>query len=618
MTFCQRNKLATIRIVEEQLLPILKTDRYFNHSHKFGSDTPNENLLTQFVEDVCKNADPTSSNQFAGWIVESYLDRCIDSTADFGRVYSSLDNFVKSVEAKIKEAIEKGTPLAPSDSDTEPGLPFNKKYLNIHNYCGLTGKPPILDYELEEIKRIRQRPFQMGLKRLKEGGFSLEQMVLTFANSIQLFTDSPYQGDIIFRGERAYVVNPKSKASAIYYGQGTTWCTANKNHNMFEYYNEQGPIYIIIDRHDNNRRYQLHDAGKEYRDKLQTENKNISLDILCDQYPDILEKIDKGYVTGYRFVFDPAITFQVAVNDYYDEATNFRLIKDYNNSIHCSNDIIKYDLKNSQQIIDSDSTNLDKTTHLTFDLLLNKQVKDLDLKGVTHLTFGYYFNQPVKDLDLKGVTHLTFGYYFNQPFKDLDLSNITHLNLDFGISFNQPFKDLDLKNVTSLTFGNNFNQPINDLDLKGVKSLTFGDYFNQPVHTIDLKRVTHLTFGDGFNQPINDLDLKWVTHLTFGYRFNQPVNNLDLKRVTHLTIGDGFNQPVEKLKLNNITHLTFGYWFNQPIEKLNLNNITHLIFSPNYQQKLPPLKNLQLIKLGKDLLYKAIDHIYKPNLTVIL
>ena len=42
------------------------------------------------------------------------------------------------------------------------------------------------------------------------------------------------------------ILIPKTMEAAQYYGKGTRWCTSAINNNRFDYYNKQGPLYIII------------------------------------------------------------------------------------------------------------------------------------------------------------------------------------------------------------------------------------------------------------------------------------------------------------------------------------------------------------------------------------
>lgn len=62
------------------------------------------------------------------------------------------------------------------------------------------------------------------------------------------------------------LVHPKTKDAACFYGKGTEWCTASLNRNYFEHYNKMGPMYIVINKKDQERQERgditMHDIEK--------------------------------------------------------------------------------------------------------------------------------------------------------------------------------------------------------------------------------------------------------------------------------------------------------------------------------------------------------------------
>ena len=63
------------------------------------------------------------------------------------------------------------------------------------------------------------------------------------------------------------VIQPTTEESACYYGANTKWCTASKENSMFNHYNEQGPIYIFINKKDNSK-FQFHAQSLQFMDEL--------------------------------------------------------------------------------------------------------------------------------------------------------------------------------------------------------------------------------------------------------------------------------------------------------------------------------------------------------------
>ena len=83
------------------------------------------------------------------------------------------------------------------------------------------------------------------------------------------------------------VVIPEDMNAACYYGQGTRWCTAAKNNNMFKNYAGRGPLYIIMPKNPKlhkGEKYQFHFADEQYMDER---DEPLDLEKIVDLYPSI-------------------------------------------------------------------------------------------------------------------------------------------------------------------------------------------------------------------------------------------------------------------------------------------------------------------------------------------
>ena len=70
----------------------------------------------------------------------------------------------------------------------------------------------------------------------------------------------------VYESPEWLVVVPLTREAACLYGKGTQWCTAAEtSDNYFDYYNDQGPLYININRRDG-RKYQIHFESKSFMD----------------------------------------------------------------------------------------------------------------------------------------------------------------------------------------------------------------------------------------------------------------------------------------------------------------------------------------------------------------
>lgn len=70
----------------------------------------------------------------------------------------------------------------------------------------------------------------------------------------------------VYEDDKWLVVIPHTQEASCYYGKGTQWCTAaDRSENMFDYYNEYGPLYINIKK-GTNTKYQFHFETDSFMD----------------------------------------------------------------------------------------------------------------------------------------------------------------------------------------------------------------------------------------------------------------------------------------------------------------------------------------------------------------
>lgn len=98
--------------------------------------------------------------------------------------------------------------------------------------------------------------FSKNISKLENkdiNNYSLESLFQAINNvkdqktSHDLKREAKAGAEKVFEGKRWTIVVPHTKEAAIQYGKNTKWCTASTNDdNKFEYYNSQGPLYILI------------------------------------------------------------------------------------------------------------------------------------------------------------------------------------------------------------------------------------------------------------------------------------------------------------------------------------------------------------------------------------
>jgi hypothetical protein len=133
------------------------------------------------------------------------------------------------------------------------------EYLTLFNkYGNKLSKNQIQMYKslpelFQEIKQFQEKVPQEDLMSNKDKNKDIKE----------------HQTRKVYEDDEWLVVVPKTKESSIFWGQGTQWCTAAKKANKFNYYNEQGTLYIIISKKikdDKNRqlKYQIHFESAQF------------------------------------------------------------------------------------------------------------------------------------------------------------------------------------------------------------------------------------------------------------------------------------------------------------------------------------------------------------------
>ncbi len=169
--------------------------------------------LLAWIEDY----DPTSNKQYVQWLVQRYCDNGIHLLEDMPRARTALQGF-----EKLKTSgYFKRNPDAAEWAD----IGRFKSLSDLAEFVGARQDSGVSNADLD--------------RQIKEKALTQSQM--------------------LYDGTDYTVVIPETMFAAQYWGRNTQWCTAAKQDNMFNSYNE-APLYVIIDK-KNNRRWQLYFEG---------------------------------------------------------------------------------------------------------------------------------------------------------------------------------------------------------------------------------------------------------------------------------------------------------------------------------------------------------------------
>ena len=152
----------------------------------------------------------------------------------------------------------------------------------------------------------------------------------------------------LYRDNNLIVTIPQDVQAACYYGQGTRWCTAGKNNNMYDYYTKGNkPLYIIIPRQPAHagEKYQFHFETKQFMDEQDRQIGAGGIVKLVKRFPELTkilqlpaEKYSVGPLIGpeYKNIvkeFTPTAITQTTdlVNQYADRIIGFgfKSLKEY-------------------------------------------------------------------------------------------------------------------------------------------------------------------------------------------------------------------------------------------------------------------------------------------------
>ena len=114
----------------------------------------------------------------------------------------------------------------------------------------------------------------------------------------------------IYKDANVRIIQPEDTNAACYYGQGTRWCTASDNNNMFDRYNQNGPMYILMPTKPeyDGEKYQIHPDSGQYMDEKDSEVEPL----------DLMKRFGEDF-QAWLLTVDPDLSRRVAYYPDYDK-----------------------------------------------------------------------------------------------------------------------------------------------------------------------------------------------------------------------------------------------------------------------------------------------------------
>lgn len=119
-----------------------------------------------------------------------------------------------------------------------------------------------------ETRQALERFAKVG-RKLEKNDIQQYKSVSELYDAVQSLEGVKTRSETKSDAEKVYedgnwtVIVPHTQEAAQLYGSNTRWCTAAKERNMFDYYNNYGPLYIIIAKQDGTK-FQFHFQTNQY------------------------------------------------------------------------------------------------------------------------------------------------------------------------------------------------------------------------------------------------------------------------------------------------------------------------------------------------------------------
>lgn len=211
-----------ILINESSFIKLFEATNLSDIYQKYYSNIPQDEFNEIVSSDPTWNSDkPNKMGKYGKWLLSLYMSKRL-KLEDLYKAKTYLSYFVK-----YNNVID------------------NK---DINTYKSLNDLYSVVSNFIENPDQATSK--QDAIRKLKEGA------------------------EKVYEDNEWLVIIPHTEEASCYYGKGTQWCTAaDKSSNMFDYYNEQGNLYINIDK-TTHEKYQFHFETDSFMDETDSPIEN--------------------------------------------------------------------------------------------------------------------------------------------------------------------------------------------------------------------------------------------------------------------------------------------------------------------------------------------------------
>lgn len=201
-----------------------KARAFLDQKAKVGGEvTPEQRqYILDLIMHVLENADPTQNKEYVQWLAKTYANTGV----------------------KLEDLLARGNPALKMYHEFKVKKILPAEYRDIGRI------------DFNTLESIAQSP-------------DLRQALHDKTEQEAAKTMPKGESKVVFDNEQVRIIVPEDEAAACYYGQGTRWCTAARENNMFDNYNRGGPMYIMLPKQPAHagEKYQLHFDSGQYMDE---------------------------------------------------------------------------------------------------------------------------------------------------------------------------------------------------------------------------------------------------------------------------------------------------------------------------------------------------------------
>ena len=114
--------------------------------------------------------------------------------------------------------------------------------------------------------------------------------------------------ELFYEDDTWKVIIPKTEEASCLYGANTKWCTTGRENNLFNVHNKFGPLYIFINKKDNEK-YQLHFETDQLMDEL---NQRVDKEEFFNRLPkELIQKFQSRFIDN---ISNDSLWFKYIIN----------------------------------------------------------------------------------------------------------------------------------------------------------------------------------------------------------------------------------------------------------------------------------------------------------------